>query len=190
MSVEMPNVEKFYFTVDNSIVFAFKNGNTVELTDYQGVDFSIEPAPITTTTVWDLERTIKFGGASYLYESNSEPVIIWSAIKKSGAVVFYLKGDVVEKTLNEGVWVWAYFYPITRFTIFIMGEPYFGLSYPNNETFWLASEPINLVADASYWSFNNYTNIIPTIITQNTDGSITMNCIDHQGTPQSNTFVD
>ena len=42
-SVEIPNVEKFYFTADNSIVLTMKNGNKNEIAGYQGCVFSIEP---------------------------------------------------------------------------------------------------------------------------------------------------
>jgi hypothetical protein len=45
-------------------------------------------------------------------------------------------------------------------------------------------------ARASAWAFNGNTNIIPTTITQNTDGSVTMSCVDHQGKNHSYTFTD
>jgi hypothetical protein len=64
MSVEIPNVQKFYFTADNSIAFLLKNGNTIELADYKEIDFSIEPVPISAND-WDLERTFAIGGGVY-----------------------------------------------------------------------------------------------------------------------------
>lgn len=36
IAVEISDVEKFHFTVDNTIVFTQKNGNTLEMADYQG----------------------------------------------------------------------------------------------------------------------------------------------------------
>jgi hypothetical protein len=64
--VEIFEVVNFKFTADNSIVFTLKNGTTVELENYQGIEFSIEPAPVTTTSKWDMEKTLKFGGATYV----------------------------------------------------------------------------------------------------------------------------
>jgi len=65
MSVEIPNVEKFYFTAENSIVFTLKNGNTIELTDYKGVEFTIEPTKPSINSKWNMDLTMKFGGAAY-----------------------------------------------------------------------------------------------------------------------------
>jgi hypothetical protein len=42
ISVEIPHVEKFYFMDDKSIVFTMKDGETVDIIDYQGGEFSIE----------------------------------------------------------------------------------------------------------------------------------------------------
>jgi hypothetical protein len=43
VSVEIPNVEKFYFTADNSLILTMKNGDTNELSDYLKGEFSVEP---------------------------------------------------------------------------------------------------------------------------------------------------
>ena len=64
MSVEIPNGQKFYFTADNSIVFTLINGNTIELADYQGVEFSVKPAK-ETNAKWNMDLTMRFGGAAY-----------------------------------------------------------------------------------------------------------------------------
>ena len=42
-SVEMPDVEKFYFTADNSIILTMKNGVINEIVSYYSGDFAIEP---------------------------------------------------------------------------------------------------------------------------------------------------
>ncbi|MDR0743705.1 MAG: hypothetical protein LBF05_05060 [Tannerella sp.] len=55
--VEIADVEKFYFTNENSIMFTLKDGNTIELTDYQSAEFTINPAPVTTSSRRDLEKT-------------------------------------------------------------------------------------------------------------------------------------
>jgi len=101
MSVEIPNVVKFYFTTDNSIIFTLKNGNTVELTDYQGVEFSIEPVLIENSQ-WDLEKTITIGGGSYGDNGNYVyPMDVKSefiAVLTKTEIIFY---DVSSKKENN-----------------------------------------------------------------------------------------
>jgi hypothetical protein len=65
LSMEIPDVVSFRFTAEHTIVFSLKNGNTIELEDYQGIEFSIEPVPPTTNSKWDMEKTFKSGGATY-----------------------------------------------------------------------------------------------------------------------------
>jgi hypothetical protein len=67
--VEMSDVESFSFKSDNSIVFTLKNGNTIELAEYKGVEFSTAPAASTNSN-WDLTLTFAIGGA--VYGSNLE----------------------------------------------------------------------------------------------------------------------
>ena len=42
-SIDISSVERFYFTSDNSIIFTMKDGNTIEITDYQRGEFSVNP---------------------------------------------------------------------------------------------------------------------------------------------------
>jgi hypothetical protein len=65
MPVEIADVASFRFTADHSIVFTLSNGNTIELTDYKDLEFTIEPTAPVTSSKWDLEKTFKFGGAAY-----------------------------------------------------------------------------------------------------------------------------
>jgi hypothetical protein len=96
--VEMSNVAKFYFTADGSLVFVLKNGNTVELTDYKGVEFTIEPAA-TTNSNWDMEKTLKFGGAAYMCNSSLE-ASMWFATK---CVSIFLKDQIVIYNITNNV---------------------------------------------------------------------------------------
>jgi hypothetical protein len=61
--VEISEVVNFKFTADNSIVFSLKNGITVELENYQGIEFFIEPVPVINSK-WNMELTMRFGGAA------------------------------------------------------------------------------------------------------------------------------
>ena len=76
-SIEIPNVEKFFFTVDNSIVFTMKNGDVNEIADYKESEFSdtefnpIAPLTIKATSVENSISTIatvkaKISGFKYL----------------------------------------------------------------------------------------------------------------------------
>ena len=68
--VEIPNVEKFHFAADNSIVFTLKNGNTVEMADYKGVEFAIEPAKPATNFYPDFlakKLSYKYHTETYSY---------------------------------------------------------------------------------------------------------------------------
>ena len=92
MSVEISNVEKFYFTEDNSIVFTLKNGNTVELDEYHGVDFSIEPALSANSNIdWGL--TLLHCGANYDENGN----IYYSMATKDEFIVY----DATNKTITK-----------------------------------------------------------------------------------------
>jgi hypothetical protein len=93
VSVEIPDVVSFRFTADNSIIFTLKDGNTIELTDYQGIEFTLEPAPPTTSSQWDMEKTLKFGGASYgifsrKVTSLNLSSVYFSVVHNQGVILF------------------------------------------------------------------------------------------------------
>jgi hypothetical protein len=91
MPVEIPNVEKFYFTVDNSIVFTLKNGNTIEMANYKGVEFAIESAQTTTNSQWDLSK-YEFWGASYgivMTPSDCKLSSIYLAVVHSKGIIIF-----------------------------------------------------------------------------------------------------
>jgi len=106
MSVEIPNVEKFHFTADNSIIFSMKNGNTIELTDYQGVEFAIEPVSQTTSDIdWNL--TLLHCGANYdeygnIYFSmaTKDEFIVYDATNKSTIKIKKSNIDHMDKFNN------------------------------------------------------------------------------------------
>jgi len=50
-------------------VFTLTNGNTIELADYQGIEFAVEPAK-ETSSKWNMDLTMKLGGAAYGVDSS------------------------------------------------------------------------------------------------------------------------
>ena len=45
-AIDIPDVEKFYFTSGKSITFMMKDGNTMELANYRSSEFSVEPVNV------------------------------------------------------------------------------------------------------------------------------------------------
>jgi hypothetical protein len=97
--VEIADVASFRFTEENSIVFTLTNGNTIELADYQGLEFTIEPTQPATNSKWDLEKTLKFGGAAYGVNS-SLPYVQWCTSKY---VTVYSNEEVICYDLSSGI---------------------------------------------------------------------------------------
>jgi len=71
IAVEIAQVSSFYFTSDNSVVFALVNGSTVQLPNYQTIDFAAQPAQ--SGSKWNMNMTMKFGGAAYGANSTLPP---------------------------------------------------------------------------------------------------------------------
>jgi len=115
MSVEISNVEKFYFTTDNSIVFTFRNGNTVELEEYQGVEFSTEPS-LTTNSNIDWNLTLLHCGANYdeygnIYYSmaTKDNYIVYSATSETTIMVAKSNIDDMNKFNNPQNYMGQYY---------------------------------------------------------------------------------
>jgi len=62
IAVEIAQVSSFYFTTDNAVVFTLVNGSTVQLPNYQMIDFGTQPAQ--SGSKWNMNMTMKFGGAA------------------------------------------------------------------------------------------------------------------------------
>jgi hypothetical protein len=102
----------FRFTADNSIIFTLKNGNTVEMTDYRGIEFTVEPAQPTRTSNWDLEKTLKFGGVSYgivLRPSSPDISSVYLAVVHSNGIILFDNTTKKEmkyntSTIHDNIW--------------------------------------------------------------------------------------
>ena len=178
MPVEIPNVEKFHFTPDNSIVFTLKNGNTIELTDYKGVEFAVEPSKPAVSD-WDIEKTLKFGGASYM---NLAPSYIYDCIvvvHNKGLIIWDRRSLAETKYPKENIAsnIWTEF-PNGRLsycTDFGAGMTYITAANGGNiRQVSLSTGQLLFSSLSSNWSFNGNTNIIPSTIIQNADGTLTV----------------
>ena len=187
MSVEIPNVENFYFTADNSIVFTMKNGNTIELADYQGVEFALEPT-LTVNSNIDWNLTLLYGGATYaLYEKEIVAVVYEQGIK------YFLVSDntVVNHTLNQILNNWQSLSDGNAFKLTYFYSP-FAAMFPVN-VFYTSKNPghwtFNLLTGGdepfmflqNIWSYNGNTPLINTVFTQNSDGSLTISYFNRVG---------
>ena len=204
MSVEMPNVEKFYFTADNSIVFTLKNGNSIELADYMGVEFAIEPTQ-PPGSGWELERTLQYGGCTYAMRAvGVQRTVVFAAVHKDG-IAFQSK--FIDETdlryqwfsnanINSAMWNAAKANLGSRLSVFVGPVWEYGTTYPitYNAYSYIAllrmTEGDQIRSVVESWGFNGNTNLIPTTVVQNADGSITMSCKDINGFVQSHTFVN
>jgi hypothetical protein len=202
VSVEIPDVVSFRFTADNSIIFTLKDGNTVELTDYQGIEFTIEPAPITTVSKWDLEKTFKFGGASYVLDRYAggiydicviavakDYIMAEGALKKIPNTNTLKKDikypDFLTKKLsyvgNEKSYILAHFSKLEVGDILWIGYDF----YNQSEVYPYTYSRIR----ADLYNFNNGTPELPAKIKFNNDGSLTMEFTDvRDGKSYTQTF--
>jgi len=199
IAVEIAQVSSFYFTTDNAVVFALVNGSTVQLPNYQTIDFGTQPAQPAVTN-WDMVKTLKFGGASYAWGFDP-PTITWAAVHKNGLAFHAVQIDnsysedqrFANSAINSALWD-AGNNPNSRLSMFYdsRGNSY-GMGYPDI----LQDIPIVRLRDtngighstrASEWSFNNNSNLIPTTFVQGANGSITMSCTNYNGKAWSYTF--
>ena len=203
MSVEIPNVAKFYFTADNSIVFTLKNGNTVELADYKGAAFAIEPAPVSTSSKWDLEKTLKFGGASYGADfrenpSNHHEILVVVAVAKERVVAELVLKNSSFEVLKKEI-TYTNFWNIDGKLSYIQEDTSGHLTmsaqgYDNwgnlTQWFYTVQNPFRnfdqdkekrgyfgVSPDFAY-KYNNSTNVILTTIKLNYDDTLTMEFTD------------
>jgi hypothetical protein len=102
--VEIAEVVNFKFTADNSIVFTLKNGTTVELENYQGIEFSIEPAPIVGIN-WNM--TLLYCGSNYDQDGNvhysiatKDELIVYDANKNTTTKLAINSIDDMDKFNN------------------------------------------------------------------------------------------
>jgi hypothetical protein len=210
VSVEIPDVVSFRFTADNTIIFTLKNGNTVEMADYQGIEFTIEPAPPMAISQWDMEKTLKFGGASYgentlLPNNQSERVSYLSVVHNQGVIIYDVQNNREIKIPNAGInpKVWTEYdrdYPRmdNNARLSFSTTEYFAeisISYRaivvNQLSIMFIALSTNklVVALGGHYTFNNNTNLIPSTVKQGAAGGLIVEAVDAFGVKISHTFT-
>jgi hypothetical protein len=195
--VEIADVASFCFTEENTIVFTLTNGSTIEFTDYQGAEFTIEPVP--TSSQWDMEKTLKFGGASYSWEMPGVigTTIVFAIVHKNG-VKFHIEQRASPNQFDPKFSMAEIAPKVWEISGRLSACPgsiwYYGMSYIDRTDGVICIDGLStgeLIAASlcSNWGFNNNTNIIPTTIVQNADGSITMSYVDYTGVKREYTFT-
>jgi len=197
--IDIGTVNTFHITTDNTIVFDMKDGNTVQMTNYQSTSFSTQPT--TSQNIdWDVAKTILYGGATYAWGSNP-PAITWAAVHKNGLAFFSVVMDnsfsEVQRINNSDIdpTLWeAANNPDSRLAAFFVYTPIkYGMSYSGIADGWqmvylMSPTGVRSESWAGTWSYNNNTNIIPTTFIK--DGTkLIMACVDYNGETWSYSFI-
>jgi len=143
MPIMISDVSSFYFTSNNTIMFTMNNGNTVELTDYNGVTFTAQP--VQTGSDWDLQRTFAIGGGSYGYDGGlgypmEYKVEFISAISRTEIIIY----DVLAKKETG--------YPSSSISAEFLNKAGAVLSVATQDDYWGGKQP-----SLSYFKDDLYT---------------------------------
>ena len=207
MSVEIPNVQKFYFTADNSIVFLLKNGNTIELADYKGIDFSINPVPISAND-WDLERTFAIGGGVYRAEIDdvNDRFVFHeyiSVISKTDIIIYNVSTQKETKYSRSEILNDRFFKNDFRITFALRESNEWYKSFPHLSRIESTEYGDRIIyhylnengdhlygSDAvSIYAFNGGTNEIPTVFEIDKDGNLVATYANADGVTRQHTFM-
>lgn len=204
VSIKNSDVEKFSFKADNSLVFTLKNRSTVELSNYNGVEFTIEPVEPTTDAYWDLERTFAIGGGAYGYDSNldypaSYKTEFISAISQTDIILYdvvsdkesmYARSEISSNLLNRDN---------AQVSFCTIGNDIFpAISYYQSDNAWLYGGYIcfqsfinnndRFGAHVGNYNFNGRTNKISTTFKIDKDGNLVATYKNADGVSRSHTF--
>jgi len=211
--IDISQVISFYFTPDNTIVFSLKNGNNVELANYTGMKFDIEPVQNNSSN-WDLDLTMKYGGASYVMNGPppsyyidiydicavaiAKDYIVGEGILESIPYTKIMKRDIARSNfLTERLGIQYFEYGSYDVGYYL--TQYYEMSFvgtlpriefnPYFETYFSSGGWGVLSLRIDVFGFNNGTPAIPTKIKLNADDSLTMSFTDVvSGTTYSHTF--
>jgi hypothetical protein len=187
--IQMDLVQYWKFTPVSDLEFVMKDGNVIKIAGYKSIDFDIEPVPAQTNG-WDMEKTLKFGGASYglvSKKSDNKITSIYIAIVHSKGVILFDNDNQkitqypIESIHND---VWTYYFQyknvLTFWDVEISGGYVLkdmGAAISVNNIFaMVASSDGRRIGMAKTDFFNEDAEImIPSSITLNPDGTVTMN---------------
>ena len=195
--IDISSVNTFYITTDNTIVFAMKDGNTIQLADYQGTSFSTQPTTSQNTN-WDMANTILCCGATYgvdfawIYEPFIFKVEFISVLTKNEIVIYdvfnekelrYQRSSITESLLGKAGRISVaendgYFPAMSYYLVDEGYETILFASLIDNQ--WV--EPLT-----SKYSFNGNTNVIPCNF-KLAGGNLTVSYTNADGTLRQHTF--
>jgi hypothetical protein len=184
----------------------FKNGNTIVFHDMKDLYLRRNTEPLSGPRVksdWDWEKTFAFGGASYgilcienEFRIDSYPEYLF-IVNKQKVISYDVENNIevvssIEDISTEDFWNNEGKLAVAH----IMGKYNLAMSYSVvradggiNIIFRYAYQGRGNVVNSSSFSFNNNTNVIPTTIIQNGDGSVTMTYTNRQGIKREHTFT-
>jgi hypothetical protein len=190
MAIEIAQVSNFYFPSDNSVVFTLLNGNTIQLPNYQTIDFGAQPAQPTVTS-WDMNLTMLYGGAGYVMDVGAGSVydicviavakdyVVAEGVLKKIANVKIPQKDIIQPnffTKNLGYVNSGSIYKLANYSEVIVGGVSW-IAYNYYDEIYV--DPTGATGiRASVFSFNGGTPIIPTTFKLNANGSLTMSFTD------------
>ena len=202
MSIKISDVEKFSFKSD-TLVFTLKNGGSVELSNYQGVEFTIEPSEPTGDTHWDLERTFAIGGGSYGFDGYllypaSVNVEFTSVVSQTDIIIYdftnaketkYSRSGISSDLLNRNDAQVSFCnlnddfsFPAISYTI----------NFPSfaNLNFYsiLPNDPRMVTVMPIIYDFNGGTNKIPTAFSIDKDSNLVATYVNADGISRQHTF--
>jgi hypothetical protein len=193
-------IHRFYYGDRAGEFFVSTTNNTAGtlFTNVKNINFRVAKIPVSDEN-WDWEKTLKFGGASYgVIAFENSPFEVLAIVHEKGVKFYdFRQGKEINyanKDIDSKVWD---LYPAEkrRLSFFIDDNIVIaGLSYfyraDEIKYVYLTDYRYSTTFYTSYsWSLTGGTNVIPTTITQNADGSVTMSYINHEGVFRTYTFT-
>jgi hypothetical protein len=180
-------VKYLKFVPESDLEFVMKDGNVIKIASYKSIYFDIEPEQ--NSGGGDMEKTLKFGGATYKvtlkdnYHNFSS--VCFAVIHSKGIIIFDNDSKKEIKYANETIHsnVWEHYADYVR-RISFWDLNYVGILFLGMGMSVVAENQIGIVEfDVGTGIFldkkrdleNMESNIIETDIKLNPDGTITMN---------------
>ena len=207
-SIKISDVEKFSFMAD-MLIFKLKNGSTIELSNYQGIEFTIEPTVPTTNINWDLEKTIEIGGGVYGIDTYSDNPLLYEAefisvVSQTNIIIYNVASEKETKYSRNEIITDRLYMDNSRIS-FIITELYpsgmptisYVHSYPDNSSA-CAFLPIlhrdeergGYMSQVNAYNFNGGTNALSTTFKIDEYGNLVVSYVNVDGITHQHTFKE
>jgi hypothetical protein len=200
--IDMSQVKAIRFTAEHGIIIEYRNGQTIEISDYQGGSFDIEPAPIPANG-WDFSK-YEYWGGSYGFNntySHSDLYgwLVVGIVHKNGVIIYDFRNEVeryyANNEINPEVWKKKVLGQVLRLSMLQTNET--GLtaacSYLNQWGNMVKWNPFNgrgeIGLDTQYYFLDNDSNnFAPTVIKTTAEGIKMVATSKKDGKEYSHTF--